>query len=303
MGINRLILTRINNQPVAQTVKHGLWWYVGHRFLRHRMAVLSLILLTLLITFILLFPQLSPFPYDTVNWNAMRLHPNFASGHYLGTDNLGRDLLVRTAMGGRVSLLVGVISALMAVIIGTLYGALAGYLGGWVDRVMMRGLEILDALPFIFLVIVLTSCLGRSILLIFIAIGTVSWLNIARIVRGQVLSLKQKEFILAAHLCGVSSAAIIIRHLIPNVLGIVVVYASLLIPSMILFESFLSFLGLGVQEPMTSWGMLIQSGARSMEVNPWALLGPGSFLVLTLFCFNFISGGLRDALDPKNQSS
>ncbi|MEW9823742.1 MAG: ABC transporter permease subunit [Candidatus Symbiodolus clandestinus] len=290
-------------RPDKRLVAHGLWWYAGYRFMRHRLAVVSLLLFILLVAFVLLFPLFSPFAYDAINWDEMRQLPDLAKRHYFGTDALGRDLLVRTAMGGRVSLMVGVVSALIAIIIGTLYGVIAGYFGGWIDQVMMRWLEILDTLPFIFLVILLTTCLGNNILLVFVAIGTVSWLNIARIVRGQVLSLKQKEFILAARLCGASSAAIITRHLVPNVLGVVVVYSSLLVPYMILFESFLSFLGLGVREPMTSWGTLIQSGARGMEVNPWALLGPGSFLVLTLLCFNFIGDGLRDALDPKNQST
>lgn len=298
-------------QAVAHSVKqgasnrvplnHSLWWYAYYRFMRNRAAVISVWVLLLLIGFVLFMPWFSPFPYDAMDWESMRLLPSWGSGHYFGTDALGRDLLVRTAMGGRISLMVGVLSTLIALFIGTLYGAISGYVGGWLDVVMMRCLEILDALPFIFFVILLVTCLGRNILLIFVAIGTVSWLNIARIVRGQTLSLKQKEFILAARLCGRSSRQIIVHHIVPNVLGLVVVYASLLVPSMILFESFLSFLGLGVQEPMTSWGALVQSGARAMEINPWALIGPGSLLVLTLFCFNFIGDGLRDALDPQNQ--
>lgn len=302
----------IAKQTVAHTVEqgtsnavlsnHSFWWGAYYRFIRNRAAVISVWVLLLLIVFVLFMPWFSPFTYDAMDWEAMRLLPDRSSGHYFGTDALGRDLLVRTAMGGRISLMVGVLSTLIALVIGTLYGAVSGYVGGWIDVVMMRCLEVLDTLPFIFFVILLVTCLGRNILLIFVAIGTVSWLNIARIVRGQTLSLKQKEFILAARLCGLSSRQIIMHHIVPNVLGIVVVYASLLVPSMILFESFLSFLGLGVQEPMTSWGALVQSGARALEINPWALLGPGSFLVVTLFCFNLIGDGLRDALDPQNQS-
>ena len=186
-------------------------------------------------------------------------------------------------------------------IVGTLYGSIAGYLGGKTDSVMMRILEILNSFPFMFFVILLVTFFGRNILLIFAAIGMVSWLDMARIVRGQTLGLKRKEFIEAAHVGGVSTASIVLRHIVPNVLGVVVVYASLLVPSMILFESFLSFLGLGTQEPLSSWGALLSDGANSMEVSPWLLLFPAGFLVVTLFCFNFIGDGLRDALDPKDR--
>lgn len=303
--VKQTAVPAVHHQGTSNTVlfNHSLWWYAYYRFSRNRAAVISVWILLLLIGFVLFIPCLSPFPYDAIDWEAMRLLPSWSRGHYFGTDALGRDLLVRTAMGGRISLLVGVVSTLIAIVIGTLYGAISGYLGGRIDVVMMRCLEIIDAFPFMFFVILLVTYLGRNILLIFVAIGTVSWLNIARIVRGQALSLQQKEFILAARLCGLSSRRIIVHHIVPNVLGIVVVYASLLVPSMILFESFLSFLGLGVQEPMTSWGALVQSGARAMEINPWALIGPGSFLVLTLFCFNSIGDGFRDALDPQNQSA
>jgi len=210
-------------------------------------------------------------------------------------------LLVRVAIGGRISLMVGIAAALIAVIVGTLYGSIAGYLGGKTDSVMMRILEILNSFPFMFFVILLVTFFGRNILLIFAAIGMVSWLDMARIVRGQTLSLKRKEFIEAAHVGGVSTWKIVTRHIVPNVLGVVVVYASLLVPSMILFESFLSFLGLGTQEPLSSWGALLSDGANSMEVSPWLLLFPATFLVVTLFCFNFIGDGLCDALDPKDR--
>ncbi len=209
--------------------------------------------------------------------------------------------IVRVAIGGRISLLVGIAGALIAVLVGTLYGATSGYIGGKVDTFMMRFLEILNSFPFMFFVILLVTFFGRNIFLIFVAIGMVSWLDMARIVRGQTLSLKQKEFIEAAIVCGVSSRQIVWRHIVPNVLGVVVVYASLLVPGMILFESFLSFLGLGTQEPLSSWGGLLNDGAKSMEAAPWLLIFPALFLVITLFCFNFIGDGLRDALDPKDR--
>ncbi len=227
--------------------------------------------------------------------------PDFESGHYFGTDTTGRDLLARVAIGGRISLLVGIAGACIAILMGTLYGATSGYIGGKTDAVMMRFLEILSSFPFMFFVILLVTFFGQNILLIFVAIGMVSWLDMARIVRGQTLSLKQKEFIEAARVCGVPPYQIVWKHIVPNVLGIVVVYASLLVPGMILFESFLSFLGLGTQEPLSSWGALLNDGANSMEASPWLLTFPALFLVITLFCFNFIGDGLRDALDPKDR--
>lgn len=210
-------------------------------------------------------------------------------------------MFTRTLIGGRISLMVGVLGALVAVVIGTLYGATSGFIGGRTDRVMMRILEILYSIPFMFFVIVLVTFFGRNIMLIFVAIGAISWLDMARIVRGQTLSLRSKEFIEAAHVSGVSRWRIITRHIVPNVLGIVAVYSTLLVPSMILTESFLSFLGLGVQEPMTSWGALLQEGSQTMEVALWQLMYPAAFMVVTLFCFNYVGDGLRDALDPKDR--
>ncbi|GAB7196035.1 MULTISPECIES: oligopeptide ABC transporter permease OppC [Dickeya] len=279
----------------------SLWQDARRRFMHNRAALASLFVLTLITLFVVIGPMVAPFNYADTDWNMMSSAPDMASKHYFGTDSSGRDLLVRVAIGGRISLMVGVAAALVAVIVGTLYGAASGYLGGKVDSVMMRLLEILNSFPFMFFVILLVTLFGQNILLIFVAIGMVSWLDMARIVRGQTLSLKRKEFIEAALVCGVSTRSIVLRHVVPNVLGVVVVYASLLVPSMILFESFLSFLGLGTQEPLSSWGALLNDGANSMEVAPWLLLYPAGFLVVTLFCFNFIGDGLRDALDPKDR--
>ncbi|QDY42077.1 oligopeptide ABC transporter permease OppC [Candidatus Pantoea soli] len=279
----------------------SLWQDARRRFIHNRAALISLLVLLLIALFVIFAPMLAQFRYDDTDWAMMSSPPDTTSGHWFGTDSSGRDLLVRVAIGGRISLMVGIASALIAVLVGTLYGSLAGYLGGKIDSVMMRILEILNSFPFMFFVILLVTFFGRNILLIFVAIGMVSWLDMARIVRGQTLGLKRKEFIEAAQVGGVSTGNIVLRHIVPNVLGVVVVYASLLVPSMILFESFLSFLGLGTQEPLSSWGALLSDGANSMEVSPWLLMFPAGFLVVTLFCFNFIGDGLRDALDPKDR--
>lgn len=279
----------------------SLWQDARRRFIHNKAALASLVVLVLIALFVILAPSLSQFTYDDTDWAMMSNAPDLASHHYFGTDSSGRDLLVRVAIGGRISLMVGIAAALVAVVLGTLYGAMSGYLGGKIDSLMMRVLEILNSFPFMFFVILLVTFFGQNIFLIFVAIGMVSWLDMARIVRGQTLGLKRKEFIEAAIVSGVNSRNIILRHIVPNVLGVVVVYASLLVPSMILFESFLSFLGLGTQEPLSSWGALLSDGANSMEVSPWLLMFPALFLVVTLFCFNFIGDGLRDALDPKDR--
>lgn len=246
------------NQPLVEVTStiqgRSLWQDARRRFFRNKAAVASLIILCCIILFITFAPMLMPFSYEDTDWNMMGIAPDFESQHYFGTDSSGRDLLVRVAIGGRISLMVGIAGALIAVLIGTIYGAISGYFGGKVDMVMMRFLEILSSFPFMFFVILLVTFFGQNIFLIFIAIGMVAWLNLARIVRGQTLSLKNKEFVEAAIVCGVSRRQIIWRHIVPNVLGLVVVYASLEVPSLILFESFLSFLGLGTQEPMSSWG-------------------------------------------------
>ncbi len=297
---DRQMLEEVTEQVVSVEGR-SLWQDARRRFFHNKAAMVSLFVLFIVTLFVIFAPMLMPFTFDDTDWSMMSEGPDFASQHYFGTDGSGRDLLVRVAIGGRISLLVGVAGALIAVLVGTLYGATSGYIGGKTDSVMMRLLEILSSFPFMFFVILLVTFFGQNILLIFVAIGMVSWLDMARIVRGQTLSLKQKEFIEAAHVCGVPSYQIVWKHIVPNVLGVVVVYASLLVPSMILFESFLSFLGLGTQEPLSSWGALLNDGANSMEASPWLLTFPALFLVITLFCFNFIGDGLRDALDPKDR--
>jgi len=279
----------------------SLWTDARRRFLRNHAAAAGLALLALVLLACLLGPMLSPYPFDEPDFGLMQAPPDAATRHWFGTDYIGRDLFIRTLLGGRVSLMVGALGALVAVVLGTLYGATAGYAGGRTDSVMMRALEVLGSFPVVFLVILLMTFFGRSLWLIFVAIGAASWLDVARIVRGQTLSLRRREFIDAAIVGGVRPSRIVLRHIVPNVLGLVIIYATLLVPQMILFESFLSYLGLGVQEPMTSWGALLEQGAKSLENSPWELLFPAGFLVTTLFAFNFVGDGLRDALDPRSR--
>jgi oligopeptide transport system permease protein len=278
-------------------------WSDAWTALRHnRAAMAASALLGLIVIAVLIGPALLPYRFDKPDWDAIALAPSFAAGHWFGTDSLGRDLLARTLEGGRMSLLVGLVSTLVSLVIGIAWGATAGFVGGRTDRLMMRIVDILYALPFMFLVILLMVLFGRQIVLIFVAIGAINWLDMARIVRGQTLGLKEREFIEAARVAGVSTARIITRHIVPNLLGVVVVYVTLTIPQVILVESFLSFLGLGVQEPMTSWGVMVSDGAQEMENAPWMLLFPAVFLAVTLFCFNYVGDGLRDALDPRDRS-
>jgi oligopeptide transport system permease protein len=286
---------------VAEIEGRSLWQDARRRLFRNRAAVVSMVVLALIALLAILAPLLSPHAYDEVYWERIQVPPDFANAHWFGTDGNGRDLFVRTLYGGRVSLLVGILATAVSLLIGVTWGAVAGYFGGRVDNLMMRFVDVMYSLPFMFFVILLMVVFGRHIFLIFIAIGAVEWLTMARIVRGQTLSVKGKEFIEAARAAGVSNARIIRRHIIPNVLGPVIVYMTLTIPQVILIESFLSFLGLGVQEPLTSWGVLIAEGAAQMESAPWMLIFPATFLALTLFCFNFIGDGLRDALDPKDR--
>lgn len=272
-----------------------------HRLLKNRAAVAGLLVLVAMIVMVIIGPMLSHWDHEIPDWDHYSTPPSLETGHVFGTDALGRDLFVRTMVGGRISLLVGVVATLVSLLIGVTYGAVAGYFGGRIDNVMMRFVDAIYAMPFMFFVILLMVIFGRNIILIFVAIGAINWLDMARIVRGQTLSLKNKDFVEAARASGATEAHIIRRHIIPNLLGVVIVYVTLTIPQVILVESFLSFLGLGVQEPLTSWGALVNEGAQELETAPWSLLFPAGFLALTLFAFNFLGDGLRDALDPKDR--
>ena len=271
------------------------------RLFRNRAALASMIILLLIGGCALLTPYLRPFALDEVFWDLIDTPPSLANGHWFGTDNNGRDLFVRTMYGVRISLMVALCATVVSLVIGVAYGALAGYLGGRIDNLMMRFVDVLYAMPFMFFVILLMVFFGRNIYLMFIAIGAVEWLTMARVVRGQAMSLRQREFIGAAETMGVSTWHIIWRHVVPNTLGTVAIYITLTIPAVILMESFLSYLGLGVQEPLTSLGVLISEGAGQMQASPWTLLFPGFILATILFCLNFIGDGLRDALDPKDR--
>jgi oligopeptide transport system permease protein len=281
----------------------GLWTDAWSRLRRRRAAWAAALVLLALVLAALAGPSLSRYGIDQVDWMQATLAspPSLDTGHWFGTDANGRDLFVRTWIGTRVSLLVAVLATLVSVAVGVAWGATAGYLGGRVDDWMMRFVDVLYALPYMFFVIILTVVFGRSLVLIFLAIGAVGWLTMARIVRGQSLALRQREFVEAAIALGLPARTIIARHIVPNVLGTVIVYATLTVPQVILFESFLSFLGLGVQEPLTSLGRLVAEGALEMETSPWLLLIPSAVLGTILLCLNFLGDGLRDALDPRQR--
>ena len=278
----------------------SLWDDARRRLLRNWGAVGGMIMLAILVLVALIGPYVTPFAYDQINKNDVWAAP-LTGGHLLGADSLGRDLLARLLMGLRVSLSIGLIATLVSLVIGVAWGAVAGFVGGVVDEVMMRIVDVLYSLPFIFFVILLMVTFGSNIILIFIAIGAVEWLTMSRIVRGQTLSLKHKEFVEAARAAGLTQGSIITKHIVPNLLGPVVVYVTLTIPAVILAESFLSFLGLGVQPPMASLGTLIAGGAQDMERAWWLLVFPSLTMVVTLMSFNFIGDGLRDAIDPKDR--
>ncbi len=291
----------------AQTEGRSLWKDARIRFFRNRAATLAFYVLIGISLFAIFGSYIAAWDNETIDWplmgNVAELGgPSFENGHYFGVDDLGRDLFARTVQGTRISLMVGIIGAIIAVVVGTLYGATSGYYGGRVDSLMMRTVDILMAVPFMFVLILLLVIFGQSILMIFVGIGLISWLDMARIARGQTLTIKNKEFVEAAVATGVRPMKIITRHIVPNLAGIVIVYSTLLIPSMIITESFISFLGLGVQEPDTSLGALISQGASQMQYGViWQLLFPLFFFVLTLFAFFFVGDGLRDALDPKDR--
>ncbi len=275
----------------------SLWRDAWLRLRRNRLAVLGLAVLCFFVLIALLTPWIAPYGYAQQNLELGATPPSAA--HWLGTDIFGRDLLTQIMYGGRVSLAVGFIATAVALVIGVTWGAIAGYAGGKLDAAMMRLVDILYALPFMIFIVLLMVVFGRNMLLLFLAIGAVEWLTMARIMRSQVQSLRQQEFVEAAISLGLSPATIIRRHLVPNALGPIIVYTTLTIPSVMLLEAFLSFLGLGVQPPQTSWGLLISYGAESLEEYPWLLLYPGLALTLTLFSLNFLGDGLRDALDVR----
>ncbi len=276
----------------------GPWRQVGRRLCRNRAALVGIGILILLACSAIFAPLLSPFSYEEQDLALGPVPPCIE--HPLGTDALGRDLLTRTLYGGRISLMIGICATAVSLLIGITYGALAGYVGGRTDAFLMRLVDVLYALPFTVFVIILMVVFGQHVLLLFVAIGAVEWLTMARIVRGQVLAVKQQLYVKAAEVLGYSHARIIARHVVPNVMGPVIVYATLTVPRVILMESFLSFLGLGVQPPMSSWGLLIRDGATAMESYPWMMIVPGVVLWATLFALNFIGDGLRDAIDPRS---
>jgi oligopeptide transport system permease protein len=298
----------MNDRPVEAIAlsglrrRRGLWTDATARVRRNRAAMVAGAVIVLLAAMAVLGPLVSPYAYDSLDWQHLAVGPFGSGSHWLGTDRLGRDLFVRTLTGIRISLAISLVSTAISLAIGVTWGAVAGYVGGRADELMMRLVDILYSLPYLFIVIILTTVFERgSLPVLFFAIGAVGWLTTARIVRGQTLSLARREFIEAARATGLSTPAILMRHIIPNLVAPVVVYATLTIPQMILFESFLSFLGLGVQEPLASLGSLINDGAQEMQSAPWMLLVPAGFLVVLLMCFNVVGDALSDALDPRDR--
>jgi len=289
----------------------SLWVDARRRLFANKAAVTSMVVLALIAFAAIFAPLLSPYAYDSIDYSVISCAPDWWPGraafclaggaHWFGTDSVGRDLFIRILYGARVSLAVGIAASVVSLVIGVGYGAIAGFAGQRLDGLMMRFVDVLYSLPYIFLVIVLMVIFNRNFYLTFVAIGAVEWLTMARIVRGDTLSIRHKEFIEAARAAGVGRIATIGRHVIPNVVSPIVVYVSLTIPNVILAESFVSFLGLGIQEPLTSWGVLISQGADQMESAPWMLVFPSLFMAATLFAFNFVGDGLRDALDPKDR--
>jgi oligopeptide transport system permease protein len=275
----------------------SLWHDAWLRLKKNRAAVTGGVVLAVMVILAILTPWIAPYGYEAQNLDLGATPPSAA--HWLGTDIFGRDLLTQILYGGRISLAVGFIATAVALVIGVTWGAVAGYVGGRIDSVMMRFVDILYALPFMIFIILLMVVFGRNILLLFLAIGAVEWLTMARIMRTQVQSLRQQEFVEAAVSLGLPPSAIIFKHIIPNALGPIIVYTTLTIPSVMLLEAFLSFLGLGIQPPQTSWGLLISYGAETMEEYPWLLIFPGLALTITLFSLNFLGDGLRDALDVR----
>ena len=278
----------------------SLWADAWKRLKRNRLAMVSAVVLLIISGFSTAAPWI-PGLADPTEQNLKLGATAPAAAHPFGTDDLGRDVLARVAYGGRISLLVGLVATLVSLLVGVSYGAVAGYRGGTLDLFMMRVVDTLDSLPYIFLVILLLVFFSRSLVMLFIALGLVQWLTMARIVRGQVLSLRGQTFIEAARALGARNRSILARQILPNVLGPVIVYTTLTVPQVILQEAFLSFLGLGVQPPAASWGTLVADGAREIALFPWLVIFPGVALSITLLCFNFFGDGLRDALDPQDR--
>lgn len=279
----------------------SLWDDARARLFRNKAAVTAMVILSVITLVALIEPFVWPHHSKTIYTDRVALAPTFEHLHILGTDMLGRDQFARLMLGYRISLAVGFLATAVSLVIGVTWGAIAGYFGGRTDQIMMRIVDALYAIPFIFFVILLTTVFGRNIFLIFIAIGAVEWLTMSRIVRGQTLSTKTKEFIEAARAAGVSQSAIISRHIVPNIIGPIVIYITLIIPQVILLESFLSFIGLGINEPLTSLGVLLSEGKKQMSSKPWLLIYPATLMMTTLLCLNFLGDGVRDAVDPKER--
>jgi len=290
---------KIQNKQFNLT-SNNLWKDSLSKFKNNKVAFISLITLIVLLLLSVVIPWFLPWNYDQVDWGVS--FPSSPSwSHFLGTDNNGRDVLVRCLYGLRISFLIGILASLISLVIGVIYGSIAGYFGGKIDQIMMRVVDIMLSLPFMFFVILLMVVFGRYFFLIFVSLGLVGWLVMARIVRAETISIKNKEFIEAAKSYGASNTRIIFKYIIPNLLGVIIIYLTLTIPETILTESFLSFLGLGVQEPMSSLGVLISDGSKSLDLYFWLFWPPTILLATILFCFNFIGDGIRDALDPKQR--
>lgn len=291
---------RNGSMPLFAGAEAGtsLWKDAWRRLVRNRLAVFGMVTLALMTIVSLVTPWIAPYAYDAQDLELGASPPT--SAHWFGTDQLGRDLFTRVLYGGRISLMVGIAATSVSLLIGVLYGAVSGFRGGRLDAFLMRIVDILYALPYTVLVIILTVYFGRNLILLFLAIGAVEWLTMARIVRGHVMSLKKREFIEATEVMGLPRRRVLLRHLIPNAFGPIIVYTTLTVPRVMLLEAFLSFLGLGVQAPMSSWGLLIQQGVETMEEYPWMLIFPSTVLSLALFSLNFLGDGLRDALDPQS---
>ena len=281
---------------IKNTKIQGFWASAWRRFCHNYLAVTSLVIIIILALLCILVPIFSQYSYAATNFTNSLVGPS--STHYFGTDGLGRDVFVRTFIGGRVSFEIAIAATVMVLGIGIFYGSIAGYMGGKTDLIMMRIVDILYGIPFLFFSILLLTIFGQSIVVSIIAIAVISWLDMARVVRGQALSIKQKEFSHAAIITGQSNLAIIRRHVIPNLLGVVIIYSTLVVPNMIILSAVLSFFGLGVMEPMTSWGLLISDGASNMT-SWWLIVFPAGLMVITLLAFAFVANGLRDALDPR----